>query len=294
LDVAAVLGSNLAKEILNQTEAVYQNYPQQIEKLGAEFATLNTANWTQNLYWTWLYTANTTLAEVPAETKYPTFMTTPAWGYEKLQTFEGTLTELRHDTILYAKQSYTGVFGIAPQPPPSTAYVEPYPETYRTMIGLVNMTINGLTQLGLLLPETNASLTSFMEASQLFLSASTIELEGRVLDRNLQNQIREAAKGISAVGSSYVGQAQKAAMVADVHTDPNSERVLEEALGNFSVLVVVYMDSNGALYSAAGPAYNYYEFTQPMANRLTDETWRAMLAADQAPETPEWTKNFAR
>ncbi len=117
LDVPAVLGSDLARQILDETEAVYENYTQQMEKLRAEFKTLSVTNWTRNLYWSWLYTANTTLAEIPSEANYPTFMTTSAWDYEKLQTFEGTWTELRHDTILYAKQSYTLFYGVPPPPP---------------------------------------------------------------------------------------------------------------------------------------------------------------------------------
>jgi hypothetical protein len=294
LDVPAVLGSSLATEILNKTETIYENYTQQIKTLQAGFGTLNTANWTQDLYWSWLYTANTTLAATPSNINYPTFMTTPAWGYEKLQTFEGTWTELRHDTILYAKESYTAVPTIVWIPPPNTAYVEPYPETYRNMIGLINMTMNGLMQLGLLPAETNANLASFMSASELFLNASTIELEGKALDGNMQNQIRQAAKAISTVGSSDAGQSQKASMVADVHTDPNTGKVLEEGLGNFNVLIVVYADANGTLYAAAGPVFNYYEFTVPMNNRLTDEAWRAMLANGQTPEPPVWINKFAK
>jgi hypothetical protein len=294
LDVPSVFGSDLAKQILDKTEAAYLNYTKQIEKLRTEFRTLGTANWTQNLYWSWLYTANSTLAEIGPEERYPTFMTTSAWGYEKLQTFEGTWTELRHDTILYAKQSYTVYETVVPPSASYTAYVEPYPETYRRMIGLVNMTINGLTRLGLLSPDMDANLTSFMDASRLFLNASTIELEGGTLDVNLQRQIRESAVQISTIGSSTSEQAQKAAIVADVHTDPNSERVLEEALGNFSVVVVVYTDASGRLFSTAGPVYNYYEFTQPIDNRLTDEAWRGMLSANQGPAAPDWISTFAR
>ncbi|MEA3323974.1 MAG: DUF3160 domain-containing protein [Euryarchaeota archaeon] len=37
---------------------------------------------------------------------------------------------------------------------------------------------------------------------------------------------------------------------------------------------------------------SYYEFKQPMSKRLTDETWREMLAASP-PKKPEWTSNFA-
>jgi hypothetical protein len=305
LDIPSVFGSGLAEQILSKTEAAYEGYTQQIQKLRTEFAALDPANWTQNLYWTWLYAANTTLANVPSGASYPTFMTAPAWSYEKLQTFEGTWTELRHDTILYAKQSYT-VYSAIPSPPLGAAYVEPYPETYRIVIGLVNMTLNGLIQLGIFPPQMNLtgpivwttlaqhSLASFMHDSELFLNASTIELEGKTLDAELQSQIREAAKAISAIGSLEGDQTQKAAMVADVHTDPNTQTVLEEALGNFSILVAVYSDADGQLYSAAGPVYNYYEFTMPMDNRLTDEGWRAMIATNQTPQPPEWTTNFAR
>lgn len=293
LDVPAVLGSDLARQILDETEAVYENYTQQMEKLRVEFKTLSVTNWTRNLYWSWLYTANTTLAEIPSEANYPTFMTTSAWDYEKLQTFEGTWTELRHDTILYAKQSYTLSFGVPPPPPFNTAYVEPYPETYRRLTGLINMTINGLTQLELLLPDINTSLTSFIEVSELFLNASIIELEGKTLDKSVQQQIRAAAETISAILSVASEKTQKAAIVADVHTDTNTKQVLEEALGNFNALVIIYAGADGNLHAAAGPVYNYFEFTQPMSQRLTDETWREMLKISP-PKPPEWTDNFAR
>ena len=304
LDVPAVLGSDLAKQILNQTETKYPNYIQQTEKLETEFAALSIANWTQNLYWTWLYTANTTLANISSEAKYPTFMTTPAWNYEKLQTFEGTWTELRHDTILYVKQSYTS--GIV-FPASNTAYVEPCPETYRMIIVLLNMTINGLTQLGIFSPQTNSTsqpywatftqriVASFMNASELFLNASTTELEGKTLDANVQNQIRDAAERCFTLeGDLGSDTTQQASLAADVHTDLTTGRVLEEALANFSILIVVYADANGTLYSAAGPAFNYYEFTVPANNRLTDEAWRTMLSTNQTPQPPEWTDNFAR
>jgi len=284
------MGSNLAKQILDKTEAAYENYDHQMEKLRGEFSSLSIINWTRNLYWSWLYTANTTLIEIPLESEYPTFMTTQAWGYEKLQTFIGTWTQLRHDTILYAKQSVTPVYSI---PPSDTAYVEPYPETYRRLIGLINMTINGLTQLQLLRPDMNTSLRSFVDVSELFLNASTIELEGKSLNKDMQKQIRTAAKTISAILSVATEKAQQAAIVADVHTDLNTEKVLEEALGKFNVLIIVYADADGKLYAGAGPAYDYFEFTQPMSQRLTDEMWRQMLGTG-SPAPPEWTDNFSR
>ena len=291
LDIPAVLGSELAKEILEKTESKYENYTSQLKKLRTEFKTLSVTNWTRNLYWSWLYTANTTLKEISPEAKYPTFMTRPAWSYEKLQTFEGTWTELRHDTILYAKQSYTPFFLAIP--PSNTAYVEPYPETYRRLIGLINMTINGLTSLQLLSPRINESLQTFIGISEIFLNASIIELEGKTLDINIQEQIRQAARQLIEILKVASNNVQSVTIAADVHTDPNHQLVLEEALGKLNILIVIYADGEGNLYAGAGPVYNYFEFTQPMNERLTDEEWTEMFSTNP-PEPPKWTNKFAR
>jgi len=37
---------------------------------------------------------------------------------------------------------------------------------------------------------------------------------------------------------------------------------------------------------------SYYEFKQPMDNRLTDEAWRDLLEANP-PAKPEWISNYA-
>ncbi|GAI53387.1 unnamed protein product [marine sediment metagenome] len=41
-----------------------------------------------------------------------------------------------------------------------------------------------------------------------------------------------------------------------------------------------------------GPVFSYYEFKQPMGDRLTDEAWREILNT-QAQAEPEWIKNFS-
>jgi len=43
----------------------------------------------------------------------------------------------------------------------------------------------------------------------------------------------------------------------------------------------------------AGPVFSYYEFKQPMSNRLTDEEWKDMLEARaNEPARPEWIGSF--
>ena len=63
-------------------------------------------------------------------------------------------------------------------------------------------------------------------------------------------------------------------------------------MGYIKTLVVAYKLPEGHILIGVGPAFSYYEFKQPMENRLTDETWREMLNTQHPPE-PEWTKSFS-
>ncbi len=90
-------------------------------------------------------------------------------------------------------------------------------------------------------------------------------------------------------------KAKKTTIVADVHTagpDIKSGRVvLEEGVGYVDLIVVAYKVPDGRVLIGAGPVMSYYEFKQPIQERLTDEKWREMLGSE-APERPEWYCNF--
>ena len=64
--------------------------------------------WTNNIYHCWL----ACLRELSAPTtgpEYPDAMRTRAWAMKTLNTQLASWTELRHDTVLYVKQPYTGI-----------------------------------------------------------------------------------------------------------------------------------------------------------------------------------------
>ena len=79
--------------------------------------------------------------------------------------------------------------------------------------------------------------------------------------------------------------------VVDVHTDPDSQSVLEEGVGSCNFLVMA-IDNESDRMIYVGPAYSYYEFQQPAANRLTDPQWNEMLASKKEPPRPSWTAAF--
>jgi len=86
-------------------------------------------------------------------------------------------------------------------------------------------------------------------------------------------------------------EAKKTTIIADVHTDQNTKKVLEEGIGYVKLIVVAYDVPDGRILIGADPVMSYYEFKQPMEDRLTDEKWRKVLKSNQ-PEKPEWIPNF--
>ncbi len=63
--------------------------------------------WTNNIYHYWLACLRE-LSAPTTDTNFPDAMRTPAWAMKTLNTQLASWTELRHDTVLYVKQPYTG------------------------------------------------------------------------------------------------------------------------------------------------------------------------------------------
>jgi len=91
-------------------------------------------------------------------------------------------------------------------------------------------------------------------------------------------------------GTPEGGDAIQAAVIADVATDPNGQ-VLEEAVGRvFTIHAVVPV--GGKMVLAEGGVFSQYEFTVPIAQRMTDEAWRKRLDEGKAPPLAAWTSSF--
>jgi hypothetical protein len=304
LDIPATLGSNAAKNILNgMGETQYACYSENMSKMNNYVSGLNTEIWTQNLYWGWLYQLRP-LLDV-RQSGYPTFMQNAAWLRKDLNTFLGSWSELKHDTILYAKQVYAELGGSSEEEKDDRGYVEPNPYVYARLASLLKMTNEGLEIRGLLTPSMKDNLSRMEKLAMLLKAISEKELNNEKLTDEEYEIIRsyggqlehfwlevnkdEPAFKESSSQRDYLNE-NPAAIVADVATDPNGQ-VLEEGTGYiFEIYVVVPVD--GKLRIAKSGVYSYYEFTWPMSDRLTDKKWREMLNSGQAPELPSWTDAF--
>ena len=295
LDIMAILGSDRAFTILDSLyqETTYQNYTEKIKEFNAEFTNEPLETWAQNLYWNWLYCLMPLLYEKGAG--YPFFMQTLAWTDKELLAALASWAELRHDTILYAKQSMTPC-GIAPGPPKS--YVEPNPHLYARLASLVKFTREGLQSRDLLLPEFTEKLDLFEELLLFLKRISIKELENIPLTNEEYENIYCFGKVMQSLVSvvkdphdPWKFDADDMAIVADVHTDSNSDVCLEEGVG-YPLEIFVIVNEGGNIRMTRGAIFSYYEFAQPIADRLTDEKWRKMLIGEKPPEMPEWVSSF--
>lgn len=295
LDVMALLGSKRAKELLVQLgDSDYEKYWEAYEKLEEEFEGFDEADWNKNLYWAWLFALKPLLKEYGEG--YPTFMCTKAWQDKALTTALASWAELRHDTILYAKPSYTAVETAVPMPPPEkpvVGYVEPVPEFYNRLLALTRMTRKGLDELQVLDDMARYRLGKLEEILERLVRISEKELGNQELSEEDYEFIKNFGDAVNAVIADVDEKAKKTTIIADVHTDNNTQQVLEEGLGYVDLIVVAYKLPDGRILLGAGPVMSYYEFKQPIQNRLTDEEWTKMLAEGKQPEKPEWTKNYA-
>ena len=301
LDFFAALGSDEAAGLLKgMGEDKYANFDTQSAKVRSEVAALGLDSWTQNLYWSWLYSFQPLIA--PKGSAYPPFMQTQAWTRKDLQTALGSWTELKHDTILYAKQVMAEMGGGGPDVQPPHGYVEPNPEAYARLLALTQMTYDGLQSRSLLSDLTRGNLENLLSELKFLNDISERELAGSPITTDEYWHIQYwggtleqfTLKAADSTGNASRDLSdQKAALVADVATgtnDLNSLVALEEATGQPTPIYVVLPDSPWRV--AVGAVYSYYEFTVPSSGRMTDEQWQAQLAVGTNPAQPDWTKIF--
>lgn len=304
LDFFAALGSDEALGILEEMgEDQYANYEAQMEKMRTEIATLGLDSWTQNLYWSWLYNFEPLLE--PKGDPYPPFMQTRAWTRKELNTSLASWTELKHDTILYAKQVMAEMGAGAPERPPH-GYVEPNPEVYARLLALVRMTVDGLGSRHLLTDLTNENLRNLEDLLSFLKQAAEQELAGEVLSDDDYWRIQYYGGQLEAltIAASDCAEQdplmcrdltdQKAALVADVATGVEPDLmalvVLEEGVGEPVPIFVVLPDEPYRI--GVGAVFSYYEFTVGPSERMTDEQWQAKVESGDTPPLPPWTSTF--
>ncbi|MBQ6129982.1 MAG: DUF3160 domain-containing protein [Lachnospiraceae bacterium] len=311
LDVPAALGSDEAYSILKDMGVTkYKNYDRNMDNMRKEFINDDSSIWNASLYAGWLNTLRPLLEEKGKG--YPFFMQNKEWTKKNLETFAGSFTELKHDTVLYSKQMMAEMGGGWEEDKDFRGYVEPEPLVYLRFENLARNTANGLKELGYLSGDDEVNLEKLADLASKLKEISLKELKDETLDDDEYELIEiyggeiehfwyDAMKGRT--GDEYPSTEQfPAALVVDVATDPNGS-VLEMGTGDPSVLFVI-VPVEGKLRIARGAVFDFYQFEQPISERMTDSEWRKKLGIEienyedfssdkpDKPEKPEWTKSY--
>ncbi len=304
LDVPAALGSDAALDILkDKGETRFPNYEEQMNKMREKVNEGGDALWQASLSSQWLYTL-TPLLDKKGE-GYPKAMQSNAWQRKNLQSFLGSYTELKHDTVLYAKQVMVEMGGGPIEDKDDRGYVEPEPEVFARLSALTEATINGLEEYGLLDSADKKDLELLKKLSDQLLSISKKELAEEKLTDDEYDLIRTFGGQLEHLwddamadeGDDPDPQQFPAALVTDIATDPNG-KVLEIGTGSVKRMYVI-VPIDGSLHVVSGPVFSFYQFEHPLSDRLTDQKWREMMgigtySGDTSQKKPpeDWTNDF--
>ena len=315
LDVAyAALHNDQATTLLAPQLSLY-HYASALEGMRVLVEAHGDAFWSANLYNQWL-SALRALSPVAADVGgaraagLPAVAATEAWGRRILNAQLASWAELRHDTILYAKPSYTG--GVSCEFP--DAYVEPNP-TFFARIGALAAaggSIIGTLDLSAdptLSADLKAYFTHLADVAGILQGMAEHQRAGTPHEAAQIDFINRAVRFVPGCGQPVGATGWYPELffrdtglsfdptIADVHTQPTDEggndvgRVLHVGTADARLMVVSVDTCNGPR-AYAGLASTYLEVTTEHYDRLTDQRWSQLLTSPSRPADVRWMSDL--
>lgn len=309
LDVMAGLGNNMAIELL-VPELEQYHYSSNLAALRYLVDAHEPAFWDSSIYNMWLNSIR--MLNPPANReRLPEFMQTAAWWHQKLNTQLASWAELRHDNLLYAKQSYSSAL-VCSYP---CGYVEPFPEFFQRLSELAKKAHDKFATISFSNSNLKADILNYYDMLEDITDTLTAiaqkELDFEPLASDEITFMQEMIfRGWYSVldgwyvrliyGPSYDPQWLTGPfsdyLVADYHTTPTDCAgnlvgwVSHAGTGPVDLAVVTAKipDFNTAAF--VGPVMSYYEYKTTGFQRLTDEEWETTYLSQAT--RPEWTSSF--
>ena len=293
------------KIMLEKGDALIPLYQKELPVLREQLKNTDPALWSSSLYTGWLHTLTPLLS--PRPEGYPAFARSEEWLKKTLETYEGSYTELKHDTVLYAKQVYVAEGdGEAPKDRDDRGYVEPEPEVYARFASLAQDTKDGLDRLGMLDAANREMLDGLSSLAGQLLAISEKELQNQTLTNEEYDLIRNYGSMIERYWEAYKEDTYKSGLGRSMQLD--ASLVTDIASGDGWILqigtglaqkVIVLVPVDGSLRFASGTVYSFYEFLNG-GQRLTDSEWKDVNGFRPGPNSgpanpvdkPGWTMTY--
>ncbi|RPH89218.1 MAG: DUF3160 domain-containing protein, partial [Calditrichaeota bacterium] len=305
LDAMFALGNDDALPLL-KNELDNYHYSSQLASLRYLIDAYDADFWGKSLYNAWLQSIRC-LNPAAVQDGSPLFVHTTAWHQQKLNTQLASWTQLRHDNLLYAKQSYTGI-PICSFP---HSYVEPYPAFFHQIATFAEKA-----------DQIFYTITADENIKQYFTHLKEVMFKLEVIaqkeiDRQvLSSEEMQFLQDMLFVSSGPCGEPpfwgwyadlfydpdkggarvanEQDYLVADVHTQPADcagiivGRVFHVGVGkiNLGVFLADSPSNDFKPMAYVGPVMSYYEKITSDFERLTDEQWEASVESGDVPARP--------
>ncbi len=317
LDVLFSLGNDASAQLLIDELNNY-HYSTNLAALRYLIDHYNPDFWSSSIYNYWLSLIRS-LNPPDDRNELPQFMQTAAYWQEKINTQLSSWTELRHDNLLYAKQSYTG--GTVCSYPYS--FVEPFPEFYSNLTAYADYAYNYFNNLNID-PTIKTAITDYFSflngVADTLTSIANKELNGEQFTPEeisfLQLMLYDSQnytggddfngwfpklfyrdkEYLNENYMPYKGLMSSDNIVADIHTVPTDCNgvglgwVDHVGTGPINLAVVVTENNNSELTAFVGPVMSYYEYTTTNFLRLNDDEWSSTYL--QEALRPDWVNLY--
>jgi len=233
---------------------------------------------------------------------YPLYMQDRLFPVKQVESFLGSYTELKHDTLLYAKQNYAemgGDGGEGTPPPVPKGFVEPNLPFWETLGRLVAYVEAGFRKYGVFKGELEeyGHLNIFKEDVAFYASLAAKELQGVPLTEEEYEKLRLSQLSYMAepqdINVILEEKDMRAGLIADVHTDALQRQIQYEATGEPYIMLVL-LGNEGVVRLAVGVAFNHYEFAGPLDTRYRDADWQGRVYEHRGglPEKNFWYRSL--
>lgn len=287
VDLMALLGNSLAERltITNEDNLKWDEFKEKYEETKAMVDARTDKEEKANIYRTWLWVLKAFNNEYGEG--YPDFMKSEKWQYKDLNTALASWAQLKHDTILYAKEFGAEMGGY--DPVEVKHYVEPNVNLYRRVKYLVGLTMDADEKYSLLNETQRDRLKDFDNMLEFLIKVSIEELKDETTsdeDNERLSVIGGEMENIFMAFNDGGGDFEIAprdrdtANVADIQmigsnvVNKPEGSFLEVGSGRFSTMYVIYR-LDDKYYIGRGPVMNYYEFYSD--HRLDNNEFKEML-----------------
>lgn len=299
LEVPAVLGSPLARTLVSAAKLdAFPGYAAQREKLERALTPRLVERSTADFAAGWLAALGPLLR--PADAAGPRFMRTDGFSRLALSTYLASYAELKHDTVLYAKQAAAEMGGPGYEDTEETidrrGYVIPEVELYARAAALLRGLRKGLAERALFPAGLDTSWARFETLTSRLEAISRKELAQEPLSEDdyhliefiggdLEHFWEETLLVRTTSDRMMLLEENNTRIIADIFTGPGG---ITHVASGWVHPVYVAFPRDGKMAIGRGAVFSFYEVQS--SERLSDQAWRAKLREKDRPALPAWTR----